>query len=66
MGWRAVLLDVDTRVEPNGAQSLEEARAEALGYLEARLKALGPHDPATRCAGLRMALRRIEGQREIS
>ena len=66
MGWRAVLVDADTHIEPGGAQSLNEARAEALAYLEDRIARLGPHDPATRGAGLRLALLRIERQREIS
>ena len=66
MGWHAVLVDVDTRLERGGPQSLNEARAEALAYLAARLDGLGPHDPPTRCAGLRLAFRRIEQQREIS
>ena len=66
MGWRAVLVDSDTRLEQGGPQSLSEARAEALAYLEDRIARLGPHDPATRCAGLRLALRRVEQQREIS
>lgn len=66
MGWRAVLLDKDTEVEPGGPLSFEEARAQALGYIRERLQALTPHDPATRGAGLRLALGRIERLREIS
>lgn len=66
MGWRAVLLDADTQVESGGPLSFEQARAEALDYIRARLAGLTPHDPATREAGLRMAFRRIERLREIS
>jgi hypothetical protein len=66
MGWRAVLADVDTRLEPGGPLSLGEARAEAQAYLETRLDGLGPHDPATRRAGLRLALGRVGRTREIS
>jgi len=65
-GWRAVLADVDTRLEPGGPQDLESARAAALDHLARRLAALTPHDPATRRAGLRLALGRVERQREIS
>lgn len=65
-GWRAVLADVDTRLEPGGGQTLEAARAEAAAYLTQRLAGLSAHDPATRRAGLRLALGRIERQREIS
>ena len=66
MGWRAVLLDADTRLDWGGTQTLREAQAEALAYLDERLSRLGRHDPATRCAGLRLARRRVEQQREIS
>lgn len=66
MGWRAVLFDADTRLEPGGPLRLDEARAEALAYLEARIDRLGPDDPPARRAGLRLALGRVERQREIS
>lgn len=65
-GWRAVLADADTRLEPAGTQTLEAARAEALAYLADRLDRLAASDPATRRAGLRLALGRVERQREIS
>jgi hypothetical protein len=66
MGWSAMLVDVDTRLEPGGRESLQEARAEALAYLAERIERLGPYDPPTRCAGLRLAFRRVEQQGEIS
>ena len=65
-GWRAVLEDADTHLDPGGPLSIEEARATALAYLEARLDRLGPHDPPTRRAGLQLALGRIRQIREIS
>jgi hypothetical protein len=63
-GWRAILADTATRLEPGGDQTFEAAKAEALRHLEERLTALRPDMPATRRAGLRLALLRLLQARE--
>ena len=56
--YRAILADCDTRVVSGGERCFAAARAEALGYLRARIDRAGIATPA-RLARLRLAWMRI-------
>lgn len=57
-GWRVVLADIDSRLEPGGPHDAATARSLLVAHLEGRLAALGEGSTAARRADLKLALER--------